>query len=154
MGEPPDHLRTITLESGVTGVRIVAWMTDCPDPSIRQLFRRNHHQAPVCDQRSSIPVAVCSVCQSEQWLLVLTRLRNAVSAPGKPQGLLVVWPWFQNVDRWLGHALKTLNFISYYPIIHCLGPPQHSRDKSILAKPDLSDRKIMAVCLSHSTFIL
>lgn len=50
---------------------------------------QHHHQAPVCDQASSIPVASgSSVCQSE--LLDSVRLRNAVSACGEPQGLLVV----------------------------------------------------------------
>ena len=50
-----------------------------------------HHQALVCDQASSIPVASgSSVCQSELLDVDSVRLRNAVSACGEPQGLLVV----------------------------------------------------------------
>ena len=78
-----------------------------------------------------------SVCQSDPYLVDSVQLRNAVSARGEPQGLLAVWPWFRvSVDLWLGLALKTFNFISYPLTLRSPCPPQHSRDKSILVKPD------------------
>ena len=72
----------------MTGVRIVARMTDCVlDRAGYSAIIQNHHQAPVCDQAAS---AASSVCQSDPYLVDSVQLRNAVSARGEPQGLLAV----------------------------------------------------------------
>ena len=81
-----DH-QAITLDPGVTGVRIVARMTDCVLDRAGYSAIIQDHQAPVCDQAAS---AASSVCQSDPYLVDSVQLRNAVSARGEPQGLLAV----------------------------------------------------------------
>ena len=84
-----DH-QAITLDPGVTGVRIVARMTDCVLDRAGYSAIIQNHQAPVCDQAASILVAERLPSVSQTLIVDSVQLRNAVSARGEPQGLLAV----------------------------------------------------------------
>ena len=80
-----DH-QAITLDPGVTGVRIVARMTDCVLDRAGYSAIIQDHQAQFVTRQH--PQRLPSVSQT--LIVDSVQLRNAVSARGEPQGLLAV----------------------------------------------------------------